>query len=77
MVEVEKKYPFCQQSGTVYSSIKMAYEWIKFRKPGEQLLYSTKWLGRCLGPALNQGNAMSKNVLTEAREVFLVQTSEN
>ena len=28
------------------------YEWIKFRKVGEQYPYPTEWLGRCLGPAV-------------------------
>ena len=49
------------------------YEWIKFRKPGEQFPFPTEWLGRCLGPALNKGNAMSQHVLTEAGEVLPVQ----
>ena len=50
------------------------YEWVKFRKPGEQFPYPTEWLGRCLGPSNSQGNAMSQNVLTESGEVLPVQT---
>ena len=50
------------------------YEWVKFRKPGEQYPYPTEHLGRCLGPALNKGNAMSQHVLTETGEVLPVQT---
>ena len=31
-------------------------------------------LGRCLGPAKNQGNLMSQYILTEAGEVIPIQT---
>ena len=50
------------------------YEWVKFRKTGEQYPYPTEWIGRCLGPAVSKGNAMSQNVLTESGEVLPVQT---
>ena len=50
------------------------YEWVKFRKPGEQYPYPTEHLARCLGPAVNKGNAMSQNVLTESREIIPTQT---
>lgn len=50
------------------------YEWIKFRKLGEKYPFPTEWLGRCLGPAINKGNAMSQHVMTESGEVIPVQT---
>ena len=50
------------------------YEWVKFRKPGEQYPFPTERLGRCLGPARNKGNAMSQYVLTESGEVLPIQT---
>ena len=50
------------------------YEWVKFRKIGEQFPYPTEWIGRCLGPARSKGNAMSQHVLTESGEVLPVQT---
>ena len=50
------------------------YEWVKFRRPGEQYPYPSEHLGRCLGPAINKGNAMSQNILTETGEVLPVQT---
>ena len=50
------------------------YEWVKFRKPGELYPYPTEWLGRCLGPAVNKGNMMSQNILTEQGEILPIQT---
>ena len=50
------------------------YEWVKSRKPGELYPYPTEWLGRCLGPARNKGNAMSQHVLIEQGEVIPIQT---
>ena len=50
------------------------YEWVKFRKPGEQYPYPTEQIGRCLGPAINKGNMMSQHVLTETGEILPTQT---
>ena len=50
------------------------YEWVKFRKPGEPYPYPTEHLGRCLGPAVNKGNAMSQNVVTESGKIIPTQT---
>ena len=52
------------------------YEWVKFRREGEtaKFPFPTEHLGRCLGPAINKGNAMSQRVMTERGEVLPVQT---
>ena len=50
------------------------YEWVKFRKTGEGFPISSEKLGRCLGPAKNQGSVMSQSVLTDSGEVLPIQT---
>ena len=52
------------------------YEWIKYRKTGEETGFPSpnEKLGRCLGPANNQGHVMSQYVLTDSGEVIPIQT---
>ena len=52
------------------------YEWVKFRRIGPEAAYPfpTEHLGRCLGPARNQGNTMSQHVLLENGKVIPIQT---
>ena len=50
------------------------FEWVKYRKTGEGFPMPSEKLGRCLGPAKNQGNLMSQYILTEAGEVIPIQT---
>ena len=52
------------------------YEWVKFRRVGPEAAYPypSEHLGRCLGPAMNKGNAMSQNVLLMNGKVMPVQT---
>ena len=52
------------------------YKWVKFRRIGPEAAYPfpTEHLGRCLGPARNQGNAMSQHVLLENGKVIPIQT---
>ena len=49
------------------------YKWVKFRKPDESYPFPSEWLRRCLGPAVNKGNAMSQHILTENGEVVTAQ----
>jgi hypothetical protein len=39
------------------------YEWVKFRDTGQSFQDSKEWLGRDLGPAIDIGIAISRNVL--------------
>ena len=52
------------------------YEWVKFRRIGPEVAYPfpTEHLGRFLGPARNQENAMSQHLLLENGKVIPIQT---
>ena len=52
------------------------YEWVKFRRIGPEAAYPfpIEHLGRCLGPARNQGNTMSQHFLLENGKVIPIQT---
>ena len=46
------------------------YEWIYFRDRSQSFPYNTKCLGRCLGPAKNEGNEMAQWVLKQNGHVI-------
>jgi hypothetical protein len=50
------------------------YEWIYFRDHTSTFPHASEQLGRCLGPALNSGTAMSQWVLTRQGNVIPRQT---
>ena len=52
------------------------YEWVKLRRVGSDATYPfpSEHLGRCLGSAMNKGNAMSQNILLTNGKVNPVQT---
>ena len=52
------------------------YEWIKYRKTGGDTSFPlpNERLGRCLGPANNQGHVISQYVLIQSGEVIPIQT---
>lgn len=50
------------------------YEWVKFKREGLQFPFDSPQLGRCLGPAINQGNRMCQHVLTNKGHVMPIQT---
>ena len=49
------------------------YEWVKYKREDQSFPIGTYRLGRCLGPATNQGNKMSQFVLTEKGQVMPIQ----
>ena len=50
------------------------YEWVKFRRDGVSFPFSSYQLGRCLGPASNQGPRMAQYVMTDKGQVMPIQT---
>ena len=50
------------------------YEWVKYKREGVQFPFSSYQLGRCLGPAIDQGSRMCQNILTEKGTVMPLQT---
>jgi hypothetical protein len=46
------------------------YEWVKFRDTGQSFPDSKEWLGRDLGPAIDIGRKMLRNVLKINGEVI-------
>ena len=50
------------------------YEWVKYKREDQTVPIGTYRLGRCLGPATNQGNKMTQFVLTEKGQVMPIQT---
>ena len=50
------------------------YEWVKYRRQGIQFPFPPYQLGRCLGPAIDQGSRMSQHVLTDKGTVMPIQT---
>ena len=62
---------------SVISSVMTECGTVKFCKPDESYPFPSEWLGRCLWPAINKGNAMSQTVLTENGEVITAQTCRN
>ena len=45
------------------------YEWVYYRDVKTSFPYQKEWLGRCLGPAKNEGNAMAQWILRESGKV--------
>ena len=41
------------------------YEWVKYKRENVQYPFSSWKLGRCLGPATNQGSGMCQHVMTD------------
>lgn len=50
------------------------YEWVKYKREGVQFPFASYQLGRCLGPAIDQGSRMCQHVLTEKGTVMPIQT---
>ena len=50
------------------------YDWVKFRRDGIKFPFSSYQLGRCLGPAIDQGSRMCQYILTDKGQVMPVQT---
>ena len=50
------------------------YKWIKYKRVGVQFPFATEQLGRCLGPAVNQGSRMCQYVLADRGNVMSLQT---
>ena len=50
------------------------FEWVKFRRDEVKFPFSSFQLGKCLGPASNQGNGMAQHVLTDKGKVMPIQT---
>ncbi len=45
------------------------YKWVYYRDVKTSFPYQREWLGRCLGPAKNEGNAMAQWILKENGKV--------
>ncbi len=45
------------------------YEWVYYRDVKTSFPHQREWLGRCLGPAKNEGNGMSQWILKENSKV--------
>jgi hypothetical protein len=45
------------------------YKWVYYRDVKTSFPYNREWLGRCLGPAKNEGNAMAQWILKENGKV--------
>ena len=50
------------------------YEWVKYKRENVQYPFSSWQLGRCLGPARNQGSGMCQHVMTDKGNVMPIQT---
>ena len=50
------------------------YEWVKYRREGQQFPLPHERLGRCLGPATSMGSGMSQYILTDTGQVLPCQT---
>jgi hypothetical protein len=46
------------------------YKWVYYRDAKTSFPYQKEWLGRCLGPAKNKGNAMAQWILKENGKVM-------
>jgi hypothetical protein len=45
------------------------YKWVYYRDVKTSSSYQREWMGRCLGPAKNKGNAMAQWILKENGKV--------
>ena len=50
------------------------YEWVKYKREGVKFPFSSWQLGKCLGPAIDQGSRMCQHVLTDKDNVMPIQT---
>lgn len=50
------------------------YQWVKYRREGQQFPIAHERYGRCLGPAKGTGNEMSQWILTDKGQVLPFQT---
>lgn len=51
------------------------YQWVKYRREGQQFPIAHERYGRCLGPAKGTGNEMSQWILTEKGQVLIFPDS--